>query len=121
MPRSTQRTKPPQYRRHQTPHQRTVTIGQRLQPGMCAGTVELIVKRALLVQHAVKDVCCDPPRREPGHFGWQCKSLRRHWNGIISGKAMAVARIRAAIARKIALACEYAKCKNRLCDFPVQV
>jgi hypothetical protein len=42
---------------------------------MRAGAIELIVKRAVLVQHAVDDVCCDPSRRKTGHFGGQSKSL----------------------------------------------
>ena len=69
-----ERAEPPQDGRHQPPHQRAVAIGQRLQSGMGAGAVELVVERAVLVQHAVENVRCDPPRRETGHFGRYCKS-----------------------------------------------
>ena len=76
-----ERAEPPQDRRHQPPHQRAVAIGQRLQSGMGGGAVELFVERAVLVQHAVENIRCDPPRRETGHLGWQCESLRRHGAG----------------------------------------
>jgi hypothetical protein len=35
---------------------------------MGTGAVELIVERAVLVQHAVEDVSRDPPCGEAGHF-----------------------------------------------------
>ena len=76
-----ERAEPPQNRRHQAPHQGAVAIGQRLQSGMRGGAVELVVERAMLVQYAVKNIRCDPPRRETWHFGWQCKSLRGHGAG----------------------------------------
>ena len=76
-----ERAEPPQDRRHQPPHQRAVAIGQRLQSGMRAGAVELLVERAVLMQHAVENIRRDPPRRETGHLGWQCESLRRHGAG----------------------------------------
>jgi hypothetical protein len=41
---------------------------------MRAGAVELVVKRAVLVQYAVENVGCNPPRREAGNFGRNCKS-----------------------------------------------
>jgi hypothetical protein len=41
---------------------------------MGGGTVELIVERAVLVQNPVKNVSRNPPRREAGHFGRNCKS-----------------------------------------------
>ncbi len=44
-------------------------------PRMGAGAIELFVKRAMLLEHAVDNIRCDPPRRETGHFGWQSKSL----------------------------------------------
>jgi hypothetical protein len=48
-----------------------------------ASALKLVVERAMFVQDAVKDIRCDPSRRESGHFGWQCKSLSRHWGGNI--------------------------------------
>jgi hypothetical protein len=69
-----ERAQPPQNGRHQPPHQRAVTIGERFQSGMGGGTVELIVERAVLVQNPVKNVSRNPPRREAGHFGRNCKS-----------------------------------------------
>jgi hypothetical protein len=73
-----ERAEPPQNRRHQPPHQRAVAIGQRLQAGMRAGTVELVVEGALLVQYAVENISRDPSRREAGHFGRYCESGRWH-------------------------------------------
>ncbi|MGY3558724.1 hypothetical protein ACVWXP_001993 [Bradyrhizobium sp. USDA 4463] len=58
-----ERAEPTQDGRDQTPHQRAVAVGERLQSGMSAGAVELVVERAVLVQHAVDDVGSDPPRR----------------------------------------------------------
>src|SRR5258708_6487516 len=55
---------PAQNRRHQPPHQRAVAIGERLQPGMRGGAVELVVERAVLMQDAVEDIRRDPARRE---------------------------------------------------------
>jgi hypothetical protein len=63
-----ERAEPPQDRRHHPAHQGAVTIGQRLQSGMGAGAVKLVVEGAVLVQHAVENVGCDPARRETGHF-----------------------------------------------------
>ena len=77
-----ERAEPPQDRRHQPPHQRAVAIGQRLQSGMRAGAVELVVERAMLVQHAVKNIRCDPPRRETRHFGWAMRIVE----GALRGK-----------------------------------
>ena len=68
-----ERAEPPQDRRHQPPHQGAVAIGQCLQAGMRAGAVELIVKGAMLVQHAVENISRDPPRRETWHFGRYCE------------------------------------------------
>ena len=64
----TERAEAAQDRCHQSSHQRAVTIGKRLETWMGAGTVELIVEGAMLVQHAVEDVGRDPPRSEAGHF-----------------------------------------------------
>jgi hypothetical protein len=64
----TERAEPPQDRRHQPPHQCAVAIGERLQSGMSARAVELIVEGAMLVQHAIENISCDPACREPGHF-----------------------------------------------------
>ena len=69
-----ERAEPPQDRRDQPPHQRAVAIGERFQSGMGAGAVELVVEGAVLVQHAVENVGRDPPRRETGNFGRNCKS-----------------------------------------------
>ena len=73
-----QRSQPPKDGRHQPPHQGAVAVGQRLQPGMGGGAVELVVERAALVQHAVENIRRDPPRRETGHLGGRCESYRRH-------------------------------------------
>ena len=69
----TERAEPAQDRRHQPPHQRAVAIGQRLQAGMGAGAVELVVEGAMLVQYAVENIGRDPPRGEAGHFGRYCE------------------------------------------------
>ncbi len=73
-----ERAEPPQNRRHQPAHQRAVAIGKRFQGRMRAGAVELIVKRAMLVQDTVQNVRGDPPCRKTRHFGRYCESLRRH-------------------------------------------
>ena len=64
----TERAEPPENRRHQAPHQGTVAVGERLQAGMGARAVELIVEGAMLVQHAVENISRDPSRGEAGHF-----------------------------------------------------
>ena len=115
-----ERAEPPQNRRHQPPHQGAVAIGERLQSGMRGGAIELLVERPVLVQHAVKNIRCDPPRRKTGHFGWQGKSLRRHGAGT-SRERKAMAASGAATEGKTPVTCEYAKYKNRLYDFTVQV
>src|SRR5438045_2785781 len=40
---------------------------------MHAAALELLIERAVLMQHAVENIGCDPTRRETGHFGWQCE------------------------------------------------
>ena len=88
----TERAEPPQDRRHQPPHQRAVAIGERLQSGMRACAVELVVEGAMLVQHAVENVGRDPPRRETGHFGQVLQILKVAWSGNVSergGKVLA--------------------------------
>jgi hypothetical protein len=52
---------------------------------MRAGAVELLVERPVLVQHAIKNIRCDPPRRKTGHFGGQGESLRGHGAGTSRG------------------------------------
>jgi hypothetical protein len=37
---------------------------------MRGGAIELIVKRAVLMQHAVENIGRDPARRETRHLGW---------------------------------------------------
>ena len=74
----TERAEPPQNRRHQPPHQGAVAIGQRLQPGMRAGAVKLVIEGAVLVQYAIEYVSRDPACRETGHFGRYCESGRWH-------------------------------------------
>ena len=69
-----ERAEPPKNRRHQPPHQGAVAIGQRLQAGMGACAVELVVEGAVLVQYAVEYISRDPPCRETGHFGRYCES-----------------------------------------------
>ncbi|MGY2931232.1 hypothetical protein ACVWZ6_000834 [Bradyrhizobium sp. GM6.1] len=73
-----ERAEPAQHGGDQAAHQRAVAVGERLQSGMGAAAVELLVKCAVLVQHAVDDVGGNPPRRETGHFGWRSETLRRH-------------------------------------------
>ena len=73
-----ERAEPAQHGRDQAAHQCAVAVGERLQSGMGAAAVELLVKRAVLLQHAVDDVGGDPPRRETGHFGWRGETLRWH-------------------------------------------
>ena len=85
-----ERAEPPQNRRHQPPHQGAVAIGKRFQSGMGGGAVELFVKRAVLMQDAVKNIRRDPPRRETGHLGWQGESLRRHGAGTSRKDRMAI-------------------------------
>ena len=104
-----ERAEPSQNRRHQPPHQRAVAIGQGLQAGMGAGAVELIVKRAMLVQNTVEDVGCDSPCRETGHFGRYCESGSWH-EAAMSRKAE---RFWLVPLDESCLASEYAKCKNR--------
>ncbi len=70
----TKRAEPPQDRRHQAPHQGAVAIGKRLQPGMSAAAVKLVVEGTVLVQDAVENVRRDSPCRETGHFGRYCES-----------------------------------------------
>jgi len=65
----TERAEPAQDRRHQTPHQCAVTVGECLQSRMRSRAVELVVKCAVLVQHAVENVGGDPSCRKAGHFG----------------------------------------------------
>jgi len=69
-----ERAEPSQNRRHQPPHQGAIAVGQRFQPGMRAGAVELVIERAVLVQDAVENIRSDPPRRETRHFGRCCES-----------------------------------------------
>ncbi len=69
-----ERAQPSQNRRHQPPHQSAVAIGQRLQAGMGAGPVELVIEGAVLVQDAVEDIGRNSPCRETGHFGRYCES-----------------------------------------------
>jgi len=64
--------------RDQAPHQRAVAVGERLQSWMGTGAVELVVKRAVLVQDAVDDVGSNPPRRKTWHIGRRGKTLRWH-------------------------------------------
>ena len=59
---------PPQDRRDQPAHQRPVAIGKTFQPGMRRSAVELLIERAMLVQDAIEDVGCDPPRRKAGRY-----------------------------------------------------
>ena len=88
-----ERAQSAEYRRHQPSHQGAIAIGERLQPGMGGGAFKQIVKRAVLVQHAVHDIRRDPPRRETGHFGRSSESLRRH-AGTLLGRVDSLAKIR---------------------------
>src|SRR5581483_10022629 len=97
---------------HQTAHQRAVAIGERLQSGMGGGAVELVIERAMLVQHAVEHIRRDPPRREAGHFGRSSESLRWHALSVTRRRGNS-AKVRHATDRSTSLPCEYAKCKKR--------
>ena len=63
-----ERAEPAQNRRDQPAHQRTVTVGERLQSGMSTRAVELVIERAVLVQHAVQDISGDPSCGETRYF-----------------------------------------------------
>src|ERR1700712_1671819 len=52
---------------------------------MGAGAVELVVEGAVLMQHAIENIRCDPPRRETRHFGWQGETLGGHGAGTFRG------------------------------------
>ncbi|MGY4456518.1 hypothetical protein ACVWYI_000478 [Bradyrhizobium sp. LB13.1] len=73
-----ERAEPAQHGGDQAPHQRAIAVGKRLQSGMGAAAVELLVKCAVLLQHAVDDVGSNPPRGKTRHFGWRGKTLRWH-------------------------------------------
>ena len=73
-----ERAEPAQDGRHKTAHQRAVAVGQRFQRGMRAGAVELVVERALPVQHAVDNVGRDSPCREAGYVRAGEGALRGH-------------------------------------------
>src|SRR5258706_10819322 len=88
---------------------------------MRGAAVELLVERPALVQHAVKNVRCDPPRRETRHFGGQGESLRRHGAGTSREVEWRFARCALTIERSGLLTCEYAKYKNRFYHFTVPV
>jgi hypothetical protein len=69
-----ERAEPPQDGCDQPAHQCAIAIGKRLQSGMCAGSIELIVQHAMLVQYAVKNVGRDPARCEARYLGGRDKS-----------------------------------------------
>ena len=74
----TERAEPAQDGGDQPAHQRTVAVGERFQPGMRAGALELVVEGAVTMQHTVQNVSGNPPCREARHFGGDCESLWRH-------------------------------------------
>ena len=77
-----ERAEPAQDGRHKAAHQRAVAVGERFQPGMRAGAVELVVERALLVQDAVENVGRDSPCREAGYVR-AGEELAGAWRGNI--------------------------------------
>src|ERR1700743_1414938 len=113
----TECAEPAQDGRDQPPHQRAVAVGQRLQSGMGGSTIELLVERAMLVQHAVEHIRRDPPRREAGHFGRSSESLRWHAQNVTRRRGSS-ARLRMPLIGSASLPCEYAKCKNRFRFLP---
>ena len=111
-----QRAQPPQDGGDEAAHQRPIAIGKTFQSGMGGRAIELFVEGAMLVQHAVENVSCDPPRREAGRFRWQSESLRGHGAGTSCILTQQFA-FQLTPPAGIALASEYAKCKNLACDF----
>ena len=67
-----------QHRRHELAHQRTVAVGERREPPMRFGAVELGVERAMAAQHIVEDVGGDAARGETGNFRGRNASCRCH-------------------------------------------
>jgi hypothetical protein len=112
-----ERAQSPQNRRDQAPHLGAVAIGEVLQSGMRGGAIELLVERAVLMQNAIEYVRRDPPRRETGYLGGQGKSLWGHGAGTSCGIGQLFAFQLLPLEGRILLAAEYAKYKNRSCDF----
>src|ERR1700722_16764197 len=85
---------------------------------MRGAAVELLIQRPVLVQHAVQNVCRDPPRRQARHLGWQSESLRGHEAGTFRKIQEGASRFaQPAGEGKTALAREYAKYKNPVFHF----
>src|SRR4029078_8699785 len=112
----TERAEAAQDRCHQPSHQRAVTVGKRLETWRGAGTVELIVERAMLVQHAVQDVGSDTTRRETRHLGSTDSSLGGHARTSPGGERQ-FREHRGHADTTSPLPREYAKCKNWLWHF----
>ena len=71
---ATWRTETAQDRCDQTPHQRAVAIGKRLQAGMRGGAIKLVVEGAMLVENAVENIGRDAPCGEAGDLGRRCEA-----------------------------------------------
>ena len=76
-----QGAEPPQDRSDQPAHQGPIAIGEAFQSGMGGRAIELFIECTMLVQDAVENVGCDPPRRKAWRFSRQSKSLRGHGAG----------------------------------------
>ena len=64
-----QRADAAQHGRDQLAHQRAVAIGERREPGMRFGAVQLGVERTTAAQHVVEDIGGDAAGGETGNFG----------------------------------------------------
>ncbi len=65
-----QRAETAQNRCENPAHQGAVAVAERLQPGMRARTIELLVERTAAAQNSFKDVGGDATRCEARGFGW---------------------------------------------------
>src|SRR6266849_10898575 len=88
---------------------------------MRGGAVKLLVECPALVQHAVENIRRDLARRETRHFGGQGEPLRGHGAGTSRGIGQRFVFCAHAVERSVALTCEYAEYKNRVCDFTVRL
>jgi hypothetical protein len=86
---------------------------------MDAGALELVVERTVPVQHTVQDIRGNPPCRKAGYFGSDCESLGGHGvKNVLAVLCDVMLRLMPS-QRNQAVACEYAKCKNRESDFAI--
>ena len=62
-----QRAEPAQRGRDQRTGERPIAVGEAGKPGIGAGAIELLIERAMLPQHAVKNIGRNAPGSETGH------------------------------------------------------